>query len=326
MAKKFRFGVQTSGAKSGDDWREKARKIEGLGFSTLFIPDHFDEQYAPMPAMVSAAEATTTLRVSGLVLDNDYKHPLVLAKEIATLDVLSGGRVELGLGAGWMETDYVASGIPYDRPGVRISRFAEGLTIIKGLLGDEPVDFKGKFYTITNHTGTPKTVQKPVPVLIGGGGKRVLSIAAREANIVSVNYNLAPGAVNQSVMKTGDATSTEEKIRWIQEAAGSRFDDIELSVTVFVAIVTDDRGGDGGAHGGRHGHDAGRGAEVAAHADRHGGSDRGLAAGKPRAVRVQLHRVLGRPLRGAGAGGEEACRDVGGQDWVRDVLLNTARA
>jgi probable F420-dependent oxidoreductase len=243
MARKFRFGVQTSRAKSGDDWREKARKIEDLGFSTLLIPDHFDDQFAPLPAMVSAAEATTTLRVSGLVLDNDYKHPLVLAKETATLDVLSGGRVDLGLGAGWMETDYVASGIPYDRPGVRISRFAEGLTIIKGLLGDEPVNFQGKFYTITNHNGTPKPVQKPVPVLIGGGGKRVLSIAAREANIISVNYNLAPGAVNQTVMKTGDATSTEEKIRWIREAAGSRFDDIELSVTVFVAIVTDDRAG-----------------------------------------------------------------------------------
>jgi len=243
MAHPFRFGVQRSGARSGDDWRAKARKIEDLGYSSLLIPDHFDDQFAPMPAMTAAADATSTLRVGGLVLDNDYKHPLVLAKECATLDVLSNGRLELGIGAGWMETDYRASGIPYDPPGVRISRFKEGLTVIKGLLSSEPVNFSGKFYTITNHTGTPKTVQQPVPILIGGGGKRVLSIAAREAQIISVNFNLAPGAVGREVMKTGDSTSTAEKIGWIKSAAGPRFDDIELSVTVFVSIVTDDRAG-----------------------------------------------------------------------------------
>ncbi len=143
MSRTFRFGVQTSRGRSREEWQEKARKIEGLGFSSLLIPDHFDDQLAPMPAMMAAADATTTLRVGGLVLDNDYKHPLVQAKEAATLDLLSDGRLELGIGAGWMETDYVASGIPYDPPGVRISRFVEGLTIIKGLLGDEPVDFAG---------------------------------------------------------------------------------------------------------------------------------------------------------------------------------------
>lgn len=241
MARKFRFAVQTSRGRSREEWQEKARKIEDLGFSSLLIPDHFDDQLAPMPAMMAAADATTTLRVGGLVLDNDYKHPLVQAKEAATLDLLSGGRYELGLGAGWMETDYVASGIPYDPPGVRISRFVEGLKIIKGLLGDDPVDFAGKYYTIKNHNGTPKPVQKPVPILIGGGGKRVLSIAAREADIISVNYNLAPGAVNAEVMSTGDEASTREKLGWIRDAAGSRFDEIELSVTVFVAMVTDDR-------------------------------------------------------------------------------------
>ena len=243
MAKKFRFGVQTSRARSREDWQEKARKIESLGYSTLLIPDHFDDQLAPMPAMMAAADATTTLRVGGLVLDNDYKHPLVQAKEAATLDLLSGGRLELGIGAGWMETDYVAAGIPYDRPGVRISRFAEGLTIIKGLLSGEPVNFKGTYYTITSHTGTPKPVQNPIPILVGGGGKRVLSLAAREANIISVNFNLAPGAVNREVMNTGDQTSTAEKIGWIRSAAGNRFDEIELSVTVFVSIVTDDQKG-----------------------------------------------------------------------------------
>ena len=242
-SRKFRFGVQTSRGRSAAEWAEKARKIESLGYSTLFIPDHFDDQLAPMPAMMAAADATTTLRVGSLVLDNDYKHPLVLAKEATTLDLLSGGRLELGLGAGWMETDYVASGIPYDRPGVRISRFIEGLTIIKGLFSDEPVNFSGTYYTITNHNGTPKPVQKPLPILVGGGGKRVLSVAAREANIISVNFNLEPGVVNAEVMKTGDEASTLAKLQWIREAAGDRFDDIELSVTVFISIVTDDQKG-----------------------------------------------------------------------------------
>jgi probable F420-dependent oxidoreductase len=242
MAKRpFRFGVQTSKGASREEWAEKARKIEGLGFSTLLIPDHFDDQLAPTPAMMAAADATTTLRVGGLVLDNDCKHPLIHAKEAATLDVLSGGRLELGLGAGWMESDYIASGMTYDPPGVRISRFKEGLAIIKGLLGDGPVDFAGTYYTIKAHEGLPKPVQKPVPILIGGGGKRVLSIAAREAQIVSINFNLEQGRVNRATMATGGADQTDEKIGWIRAAAGPRFDELELSVTVFVAAVTDDQ-------------------------------------------------------------------------------------
>ncbi len=241
-ARKFRFGVQTSNARTGADWTQKARQIEDLGFSTLFIPDHFNDQLAPVPALMAAADATSTLRIGGMVFDNDYRHPLVFAKECATLDVLSGGRLELGIGAGWMQTDYDASGIVYDRPGVRIERLQEALAIFKGLLGGEPFSFSGKHYTIANHTGTPKPVQKPrPPILVGGGGKRVLSLAAREADIVGVNFNLAPGAVNQQVMLTGDATATGEKMRWIREAAGSRFDELELNVTVFVSIVTDDR-------------------------------------------------------------------------------------
>ena len=241
MPHKFRFGIQTSNAPSAEAWAEKARKIESLGFSTLVIPDHFNDQLAPMPAMMAAADATTTLRVGSLVLDNDYKHPLVLAKEAATLDVLSGGRLELGIGAGWMQTDYDASGIAYDAPGVRISRFVEGLKIMQGLFADGPVDFDGKFYKITHHEGTPKPIQKPLPILIGGGAKRVLSIAARHAQIVGVNYNLEQGTVNRATMQTGGADLTAEKIGWIKTAAGDRFDELELNVTVFVSVVTDDR-------------------------------------------------------------------------------------
>lgn len=241
MAKKFRFGVQTSRGRTREEWTEKARKIESLGYSTLFIPDHFEDQLAPMPALMAAADATTTLRVGTLVLDNDYRHPLVLAKEAATLDLLSNGRLELGIGAGWMKTDYDASGIPYDAPAVRIRRFKEGLRIIKGLLGPDPVDFKGDFYSITNHNGLPKPVQSPLPILVGGGGKWVLSIAAREAQIVGVNFSLEQGAVNQKTLQTGSGAATDEKIAWIKEAAGGRFDDLELNVTVFVTAITDDR-------------------------------------------------------------------------------------
>src|SRR5205809_6605602 len=120
--RKFRFGVQASNvtnvASAAAEWATLARQVEDLGFSTLFLPDHFGDQFAPVPALMAAADATTDLRVGALVFDNDYKHPVVLAKEVATLDVLSGGRVEFGLGAGWMNTDYEQSGIPQDRAGV----------------------------------------------------------------------------------------------------------------------------------------------------------------------------------------------------------------
>jgi len=238
----FRFGAQLPKASSAEEWAVMARELEDLGYSTLFMPDHFDDQLAPVPALMAAADATSTLRVGSLVLDNDYKHPVVLAKEAATIDVLSGGRLELGLGAGWMKTDYEQSGIPYDRPGVRIDRFEEGLAIMKGLLSDDgPVTFAGKHYTITAHEGTPKPVQKPhPPILIGGGGKRVLTIAGREADIVSINFDLRSGAIGPEVGPSGTAEATREKVGWVRDAAGDRFDDVELSLTIFVGMITDD--------------------------------------------------------------------------------------
>ena len=237
---KFRFGVQTASIASDEASREKARKIEDLGYSTLMIPDHFREQFAPLPAMMAAAAATTTLRVGGLVLDNDYKHPVVLAKELATLDVLSGGRLELGIGAGWMESDYREAGMPYDPPGVRISRLQEGVQVIKGLFADEKLEFDGKFYNV-HMNGSPKPEQKPhPPILIGGGGKRLLKFAAREADIVGVKFVLTEGVVNEAVMATGTPEATREKIGWIREAAGARFDELELNITIFAAIVTND--------------------------------------------------------------------------------------
>ena len=245
MPRTFRFGIQTSRAGSAEEWAAKARRIEELGFSSLFIPDHFGDQFAPLIALQAAADVTSSLRLGTLVLDNDYRHPLVLAKEWATLDILSNGRVEAGLGAGWMKSDYDESGMSYDTPGARIDRFKEGIAIIKGLFTNEgPFSFAGKHYTITNAQPLPRPVQKPhPPILIGAGAKRMTRIAARNADIVSVNFSLAEGVVNPVVAATGTADATREKIGWMRDAAGAHFDQLELSCTIFVTIVTDDRQG-----------------------------------------------------------------------------------
>jgi len=242
MTRPFRFGAQVADVKPGKAWADLARKLEDGGYSTLFVPDHLDDQVAPLPAMTWAAAATSGLRVGSLVFDNDFKHPVVLAKEAATLDLLSDGRLELGIGAGWMHTDYETSGIPFERAGVRIDRLQEAVTVIKGLLGGQPFSFEGTHYKIKDLTGTPKPVQQPrPPILIGAGAKRMLRFAAREADIVSVNFDMSPGAINADVVTTGTANLTAQKVDLIRDAAGDRFDDIELSVTVFMAALHENR-------------------------------------------------------------------------------------
>ena len=240
--KPFRFGVQVSSAPDAASWVSLARKIENLGFATLTMPDHFTDQLAPMPALMAAAQATTNLRVGALVWDNDYKHPVVFAKEIATLDVLSNGRVELGIGAGWMKTDYEQSGIPYDTPGVRIDRMIEGIQVIRGAFGGGPFSFSGKHYQISNYEGLPKPVQQPCPpLLIGAGGKRMLTFAAREADIVGINPILTAGAVGPEAIASMAADVVDDKVRLVNEAAGSRLNDIEFNVRAYLVNVTDDR-------------------------------------------------------------------------------------
>ena len=212
------------------------------GYSTLSLPDHFGDQLGPIAALMSAADATTTLRVGSLVFDNDYRHPVVLAKEAATLDLLSDGRLDFGLGAGWMASDYEQAGIPFDPPGLRIERMTEALTIIKSFFAGGIVSFSGKHYKIDGLEASPVPVQKPhPPIVLGGGGRRMLSLAARGADIVSINYNLSEGKVNRNLVRTGLAEATDEKLAWIKEAAGDRLSEIELSVTIFVANVTDER-------------------------------------------------------------------------------------
>ncbi len=237
----FRFAAQVDKAPSAAEWAGVARKAQDLGYSVLTMPDHFGEQLAPVPALMAAADATTTLRIGTLVFGNDYKHPLVLAKEAATLDLLSDGRLELGLGAGWMISDYEQAGIGYDAPATRVERFEEAVAVFKGLLGPKPFSFQGKHYTIKEHDGFPKPVQSPhPPIVIGGGGKRVLSLAAREADIVSVNPNLREGTGGVETAPNCTPEMTSRKVGWVREAAGSRFPDIELSALIGFASVTNE--------------------------------------------------------------------------------------
>lgn len=219
-----------------------AQRAESLGYSTLVMPDHFGEQLAPVPALMAAADATTGLRIGTLVFDNDYKHPVVLAKEVATLDVLSGGRMELGLGAGWMSSDYEQSGIAEDPPTVRVDRMEEGITVLKGLLSEEACTFSGEHYRIDGLNGLPKPVQSPhPPLLIGGGKKRVLTIAGREADIIGINPTMPNGAADADAARTGLAAETDKKLAWVREGAGDRFDDLEINLLTFACMVTDDR-------------------------------------------------------------------------------------
>jgi probable F420-dependent oxidoreductase len=243
--RKFRFGVQSGGATSAREWREKARKVEALGYSTLFMPDHFiDTPLAPMVGIAMAAEATESLRVGTLVLGNDYKHPAVVAKEFATLDVISDGRVEAGIGAGWMRVDYEALGLEYDRAGMRIDRLEEALAVLKGAWGPEPFTFEGEHYRITNYDGLPKPVQQPHPPLfVGGGGRKLLTLAAREADIIGFTPAARTGEITtEQARETLPATWTQ-KFAWVREAAGDRFDDLELQIRYFFAAISDDRRG-----------------------------------------------------------------------------------
>ncbi|MCU1499435.1 MAG: hypothetical protein JWM47_3388 [Acidimicrobiales bacterium] len=241
----FRFGVQCSSPPSvtARSWRELARRTEDLGYHRLTVSDHLDDQLAPVAALMAAADATTTLRIGVLVLSNDYRHPAVLAKEAATLDILSEGRFELGLGAGWMNTDYERAGIPMDPPPVRIARLEEAVQVVKGLLSDGPCHFTGEHYRIDGLSGSPKPLQQPLPLLIGGGGRKVLELAGRHADIVGLNPKLPDGVIDAAAGRDGTAAATERKIGWIRAAAGDRFADIELHTRIHLAAITDDRVG-----------------------------------------------------------------------------------
>lgn len=247
MFQPFRFGVQLHDPLPGTTWTETVREIESLGYSTLFVPDHFDEGLGPIAALAAAAAVTDTLRVGHLVLDTDYRHPAVVARELATIDLLSEGRLEVGLGAGWKATDYQRSGIPMDRPGIRVDRMIEHATIVRRLFTEESVSFSGEHYTISDLSGTPKPFSPGgPPFLVGGGAPRVLRFAGSFADIVGVNPSIHSGEVDQAAAQDGLPDRIDQKLRWVGEGAEARKDskslpDLEINAWLAAAQITEDR-------------------------------------------------------------------------------------
>ncbi len=249
VTRPFRFGVQVSRIPpgGGSGWRDYLEKLEGLGYSTIFFPDHFGDQQDPLAAASAALAATSSLKAGTLVLDVDYRHPVVMAKAAATIQCLSGGRFEFGIGAGWMKSDYDQAGLPFDPPQVRVRRLGEALEIITSMWHRETVSFEGDHYIVSSITGEAGSFEhqglKQPAVLIGGGGKQVLSLAGRYADIVGVNPALREGRITSRTASDLSPDNTRRKIEWLGEAvraAGRDPDEIELSCLVFVVSLVDD--------------------------------------------------------------------------------------
>ncbi len=241
----FRFGVVLESVRDGCTLRETVRRAESAGYATVLIRDHFaaepfGPQLAPLTALATVVAHSTSLRLGTLVIDNDFRHPAVLAKVIATLDLFSGGRVELGLGAGWLAAEYQQTGIPFDSPGTRIARLEESIAILKGLLSGKPVTFHGEHYQVTNLENFPKPVQDShPPLLLGGGAKRMLSLAGREADIISVLSTSMASGVQIDTIAERSSAHLAEKVAWIRDAAGDRFASIELSLFPNIIVIED---------------------------------------------------------------------------------------
>jgi probable F420-dependent oxidoreductase len=250
----FRFGVQQFTAGSAAEWTEFARRTESQGYSALHLADHYFgpgpieqsthhavQGIAAVPAMAHAAAVTSTLRIGCRVFCVDYHVPAVLAKEAATLDLLSDGRLELGLGAGWIRDEYAGMGVPFDSAGTRIERLAEVIALMKAHFSGEQIAIDGTHVHVRDYAGAPRPVQQPgPPIMIGGGSPKVLRLAGREADIVSLNFDNSSGMIGQAGVQSSTAELTEQKIGWIREGAGDRFDDIELEIAGYFTVVTDD--------------------------------------------------------------------------------------
>jgi len=244
MPQPFRFGLQTHGPIEGMSWIDTAKFAEQQGYSSLLVPDHFHGQYGPMTALAAAAAVTTELKVGALVFGNDYRHPIMLAKEMATLDHIAEGRVEFGIGAGWMRTDYDQTGMSYDRPGLRIERMVESLQIIKRCWQEGSFDFAGEHYQIDGYDGLPLpyTPGGP-PVIIGGGGPRMLGVAAEHADIVAITANLRAGEVGADAISDSMPEAYDAKLARVGEVLGARLDDTEINSLAMNTTITDDRDG-----------------------------------------------------------------------------------
>jgi probable F420-dependent oxidoreductase len=250
----FRFGLQSFSASSKAEWTERARKAEDLGYSALMLADHYIgpgpaltatghpvQEIAAVPAITLAAAVTSTIKVGCRVMCIDYRNPVVLAKEMATIDLFSEGRLELGLGAGWLRGEYEAMGITLDPPGVRIQRLAEVIALMKATMGDGEVDVRGTAGVhAVGFEGLPKPVQRPhPPIMVGGGARKVLTLAGREADIVSLNFDNSSGVIGPKGIGSSTAEMTAQKIGWIRDGAGDRFDDLEIEIGAYFTVVTE---------------------------------------------------------------------------------------
>lgn len=252
MIKPFRFGVQSFSAESGEDWADKARKAEALGFSTLHLADHLlgpgpaleatnhpVQNIAAIPAMAYAAAVTKTINIGCRVFCIDYHNPVVLIKSAMTIDMLSGGRLELGLGAGWLQGEYRAIDLGFDEPRVRIDRLADIVEGIKAFCSDGLADVHNDTIHWEGFAGVPKPVSKP-PIMIGGGSPRILRLAGREADIVSLNFNNRSGIIGPDGVQSSSEELTRKKVDWVREGAGDRFDTLEIEIGAYFTFVMDD--------------------------------------------------------------------------------------
>lgn len=241
--KPFEFLAESRDPTSARELGERARRAEAFGYHGLLIPDHILDQLSPVPTMAVIAAATDRLRIGAFVFNNDLRHPAVLAQDLASLDVLSEGRLDVAIGAGWNKAEYDSVGIAYDPAPIRSERLAEAVAVMKGCFADGPFSFSGRFYRITDYDAGPTPVQRPhPPFLIGGGGRRTLSLAAREAQIVGLAPRTGPTGGRDPRSLTWEATA--EKVAWVREAAGDRFDELRLNVypsAVPVTVVDDAR-------------------------------------------------------------------------------------
>lgn len=248
----FRFGVQSFVAESSAEWLDRARRVEDLGYSSLHTSDHYfgpgrivdtighpPVDLGPVAAMTSAAAVTSVLKVGCRVFCVDYHHPVVLAKEAATVDLMSDGRLEMGLGAGWVAAEYEGLGLEMDSAGTRIARLEEAIEVITAHFGGEPVEQHGEHYRIGGFRGRPLPPRGMPPLMVGGGGPKILSLAGRRADIVSINFDNRAGRVGQSSVEGSTTERTLQKVAWVREAAGDRFADIELETSPYFLAVTD---------------------------------------------------------------------------------------
>lgn len=237
-SRRFRFSVVAEHARTRQEWIDRARRAEDLGYSTFLVPDHTWIDIDPVVGMMAAAEQTSSIRIGSHVFCNDFRSPALLAKQVASIDLFSNGRVQLGVGCGYFEGDYKQASIAFEPVGVRVSRLEEAVQLIKRFFHDDVLNFSGKYYQVEGLEAKPKPVQPSIPLYIGGAGKRMLSLAAREADIVGLGAKFVGPAAFAFDLRSTLPAGSAEKLEWIRQAAGERFEQIELSTTAVFSVVT----------------------------------------------------------------------------------------